>query len=401
MSEGFLDRDRATRVMNGHGIDVLVASTPQNVLYTTSYHSHGQWLMPASHALGIVPRDGTLPTVLIVSVGDLDGVADQQPDVGAVVPYGWFVVEAADDATLGPLEQRLVERRSLTAHGSLAEALAAALYDLGLSSGCIGLDRRGLLPQVQLLIDAQLGSAAIVDGYGPLQEVRMVKTAPEVDNLRSAVEITERAIQACLDAFRVGVTERELLRLYENVILDNGARPTFSHILFGARGALSNGFASDAPLRLGDTVRFDSGCMVGGYHADIARTAVFGDLADSRIHDYYQAILAGEEEALATMRPGITAGDAFETAMEATRRAGIPHYRRNHVGHGIGIELYDPPMIVENNPAPIEVGMVLNLETPYYELGWSGLQVEDTFVVTSDGYELLSTMERGLIRVAS
>src|SRR5690606_5087557 len=125
------------------------------------------------HALGIVPRDPNLPTVLIVSVGDLDGVADQQPDVGAVVPFGWFVIEAASDAKLDLLEQRLVERRSLKAHGSIAEALAAALYDLGLSSGAIGLDRRGILPQVQQLIDVQLGSATIVDGYGPLQEVRM------------------------------------------------------------------------------------------------------------------------------------------------------------------------------------------------------------------------------------
>ena len=75
---------------------------------------------------------------------------------------------------------------------------------------------------------------------------------------------------------------------------------------------------------------------------------------------------------------------------------GISHYQRNHVGHGIGIECYDPPFLTPASDHIIEEGMVLNVETPYYELGFGGVAVEDTFAVTKDGYRFLTKSDRDL-----
>ena len=78
--------------------------------------------------------------------------------------------------------------------------------------------------------------------------------------------------------------------------------------------------------------------------------------------------------------------------METVRREGLPHYRRNHVGHGIGLDGYDVPNLTPESREVLEEGMVLSVETPYYELGFAGLQVEDTVRVTRDGVEsLMST----------
>ena len=83
--------------------------------------------------------------------------------------------------------------------------------------------------------------------------------------------------------------------------------------------------------------------------------------------------------------------------METVHKEGIAHYRRNHVGHGIGVECYDYPSIAHGTNTPIVENMTFNLETPYYELGWGGMMIEDTFVMTADGLRMLDTMTRDII----
>lgn len=393
-----LNRVRAQQVMDDFGLDVLVGSTPQNVQYLADYQSHGQWLMPASHAFAVLHRDPSRPVSLVVSVGEMDRVSETPPAAEHIEPYGRFYL-SSDEGSLGELEERVVRNRARVWRDSPAAALASVMSFLDLPPGAtVGLDDRGILPNVRTAIHESLSEFKIVDGYGPLQRIRMVKSPKEVALLRRAANVAEVALTTVTEAFRPGITERELVRIYERVVLDEGARPTFSHILIGARGALSNGDVSDAVLSPGQVVRFDVGCSVGSYNSDIARTAVLGK-APVDVRNYYDAILAGEDAGLAALRPGVSAGAIFEAAVSATRQAGIPHYERNHVGHGIGIELYDPPIIVANEEIAVEEGMVLNVETPYYSLGWTGIQIEDTVVVTHEGYDMFTTIPRTLIEV--
>jgi Xaa-Pro aminopeptidase len=76
--------------------------------------------------------------------------------------------------------------------------------------------------------------------------------------------------------------------------------------------------------------------------------------------------------------------------------AGIPDYRRHHIGHAIGLEMYEAPLLVEGSDARLEAGMVVNVETPYYESGYGGFQIEDTVLVTEAGGELLTKADRTL-----
>jgi Xaa-Pro aminopeptidase len=86
----------------------------------------------------------------------------------------------------------------------------------------------------------------------------------------------------------------------------------------------------------------------------------------------------------------------FETGMKVTREAGLPHYQRNHVGHGIGLEPYDPPTINAAAQAVLEPGMVFCVETPYYEHGWGGIQVEDAVEITTAGVRRLTQSSQEL-----
>ena len=89
------------------------------------------------------------------------------------------------------------------------------------------------------------------------------------------------------------------------------------------------------------------------------------------------------------IRPGVKVADVFTAVVETVRREGIPHYVRNHVGHGIGIDGIDAPNITDTSDAVFEEGMVICVEAPYYELGLGGIQVEDTIVVRKDSAENL------------
>ncbi|HEX6079830.1 MAG TPA: M24 family metallopeptidase, partial [Methylomirabilota bacterium] len=151
----------------------------------------------------------------------------------------------------------------------------------------------------------------------------------------------------------------------------------------------------ETALKAGDLVRLDLGCVYQGYRSDISRTAVLGPPSDKQ-RRYYDAIRDGEIAAIAAMKPGVPVSRIFEIGMKVTREAGMPHYQRNHVGHGIGLEAYDPPTINAAGQTVLEPGMVFCVETPYYEHGWGGIQVEDAVEITAAGVRRLTQSSQEL-----
>ena len=96
------------------------------------------------------------------------------------------------------------------------------------------------------------------------------------------------------------------------------------------------------------------------------------------------------------LKPGLKVSTLFDHVVETVRREGIPHFKRSHVGHGIGVDGYDPPNIAASSNGVFEENMVVCIETPYYELGFAGLQVEDMVHVTKDGAQSLMTLDTAL-----
>ena len=143
-------------------------------------------------------------------------------------------------------------------------------------------------------------------------------------------------------------------------------------------------------------IRFDYGCDYQGYTSDLSRTVCVGT-PDEKTVRLYDAIRAGTEAAIAAARPGVRACELFQIAVETTRSNGIPHYRRHHVGHCLGLEVYDDPSITPDNQTVLQADMALNIETPYYELGWGGVQVEDTVAITENGAVRLDVSDNHLI----
>jgi Xaa-Pro aminopeptidase len=244
-------------------------------------------------------------------------------------------------------------------------------------------------------LNSLLPAATFVRSFSLLDRVRAVKTPGEIAILRQAARNTERAIDAALAVAKHGVTEREMLRAFNACLAQHDTAAVVGCIGFGTRSALSNVQPSDRALQPGDLIRFDVGGRYRHYRSDMARGAVLGE-PDAKVAKYYSAVEKGVLSAYDIIKPGLQVAELFTHVVQAVRREGIPHFKRSHVGHGIGVDGYDPPNISDTSADVLAEDMVVCVETPYYELGFGGVQVEDMIRVTKTGAESLMTLRSGL-----
>ena len=386
-----MNRPRLFEAMKRDGLDAVVATAPENVTYTSGFWFMSQWIRRGPQAYVLTPAEGRGEQAVISSTGALDLIADQDVPVKDVRRYGFFAVERDACAENEEQSRRFISLLDEDDCGDAVAALVSAIKDRGLESACLGVDEGGITPQyldalVFALPRAKIGRAAAL-----FRDVRAVKTAEEVERLRGSARIAELSIDAALSVARVGATERDLANAFHAKTVSEGAMPVLGVICTGPRSALSSGQPGDRRLEHGDVIRFDVGGRYQHYRADISRIAVLGE-ASTKVKNYHRAIRAGLLRAYDLIRPGLRTADAFKDIVETVRREGISHYKRSHVGHGIGLDGYDAPNLTPGSTEVFEEGMCICVETPYYELGFAGLQVEDMMRVTRDGVEsLMST----------
>lgn len=332
-------------------------------------------------------------TALVVPGLEAATVASEAVEADVVRTYGGFVYARGESP--GEAGRKILD---LTARDlpTAEEALAAALGDLGLDPGAIGLDESHLPAPAWERAVERLGPRRVVPAGALWQGARRVKGPWEIECLDRALRLTEEAVNAVIQALKPGVTEREAAALYEQELARRGAQAVCNTILFGDRAAFPAAPQSERPLRARDLVRIDVAAVFRGYHADLGRTAVLGEptARQASVHD---ALQRGLEAALDAVRPGARCAEVFRAAVDAVRAGGLPEFDRHHVGYAIGLEPFEPPLLASGVEDTLETGMVLRVETPYYEPGWGGFHVKDTVLVTRAGHHVMNRSVRGLV----
>lgn len=379
-----MNQPRAQTLMEEQQLAALVATAPENVTYTSGYWAMSQWIRRGPQAYAVHPATGHGAPCIIAATGALDLVADQDPPVKEVHRYGYFVMEVDAEATLDACDARVRDLSGTEDEGDPVAALVNVLRARGLDGARVGIDEYGIPPAYLARLREGLPNTAFVPAWEVFRQVRAIKTPEEVRRLRASAQIAEKSIAAALAVARAGATERDLAVAFHETTIREGALPVLACIGTGPRSALPNAQPTDRRLVPGDVIRFDVGGRYRHYRADIARIATLGE-PSPKVKRYHHAIRAGMMRAIEAMKPGARCADIFRIAMETARKEGMPHYKRNHVGHGIGLDGYDPPNLTPTSKEVLEEGMVLCVETPYYELGFAGLQVEDTVAVGKDG----------------
>ena len=372
-------RDNLRSHLDATPYDWLILGVPQHVAYVTGYRSVAGDIFASHRMAALVNADSV---VVVAPVADGGALLDYV-DGDHHEPYGRFYFEG-DHPVAGFADR----------HGSFAAALEAAARRFGVS-GRIGIDTA-----IDQSEQTRLGSLPGIDEVDEsadawLRRVRSIKLPGEVALLEAAARLAENGIDAALSVAAPGVTERELVAVVAATMVEGGGLPRFLVVTSGERSAFSDARGTDRQLRPGDLVRFDVGCTVDGYWSDVGRTAIV-EAPDALTSQRYAAIAAGEEAQLEMIRPGVSAEELFRTAVETVERGGLRPYRRHHCGHGIGTEVYEPPIVAAGVETLLEPGMVLCLETPFYEIGWGGMMVEDAVELTPTGARRLTHSDRSL-----
>ncbi|TKI06598.1 M24 family metallopeptidase [Martelella alba] len=375
-----LARDRAQRlkqclIESGH--DALIVSSVESMHYATGYDSMPARLKKTYAFAAVLTADECR---LIVPSADFAPAIDAGIPPENITPFGTFFFSG--DSPSNTLRVR---------HGDFDGALREVLASVKARRALV--EWQGIPPSSANTLSAWCDH--LTDAGLWLLQARSRKLPAELTLLRAVSVLTEQAIEAGIAAAAVGMTDKEVSNVVAAAMSAAGGLPDNVTVAGGPRSALADVFSTERPLARGDLLRFDIGCTYYGYRSDMARTAVMGE--PTPLQQFrYDALLTGWDVATGLAKPGAVAGAIFAQTVAAVEAAGLKPFRRQHVGHAIGLLGYEWPVIVPGNDAVLQAGQTFCLETPYYEPGWGGMMVEDTGVITEAGFDSFTTIDRGL-----
>ena len=229
-------------------------------------------------------------------------------------------------------------------------------------------------------------SCDLVPATDLLWRLRMVKDDEEIEALVAAQRIAERALEEILEEIRPGVTEKEIAARLQYLMLRYGASDmSFDPIVVsGPNGSLPHGVPSEKPIRRGEFVTMDFGCVCHGYCSDMTRTVAVG-FATEEMHRVYQTVLAAQLAGIRAARAGVTGREVDGAARAVITAAGYGDCFGHSFGHGVGVEIHEAPNASPMNEKPLPAGAVISAEPGIYLPGRMGVRIEDVILLTEEG----------------
>jgi len=256
----------------------------------------------------------------------------------------------------------------------------------------------------QALLSSASGVEFVPLGHA-VEELRMIKDRTEIELIARACAITCEALDELRQQLRPGMTERKFAILLERTMADLGAEgPAFEPIVAsGPNGAAPHHVPTDRPFAPGDLVTIDCGARFGGYHADITRTVAIGEPSPWQ-REIYALVAAAQAAAVAAAREGISAAGLDAVGRDIIAEAGYGEYFQHGLGHGVGLEIHEAPMIGYGREGTLKSRAAVTVEPGVYLPGKGGVRIEDTLVVragagAAGSAQLLTTTTRELLVV--
>lgn len=396
----YMNMETARNLMQKNGVDAIVATAPSDFCFTSGYHLRGGFLPGAT----VIPADPSIEPVMVVSKYE-EPVARATSSFRDIRSFPeWLEIVDVNDVIGNRLSRR--PKPSHYDDEQLCLLISSALKDNKLEESTIGV-RMPVTPGRTLsILCKQNPKAKFVEAEGILRQLRQIKTAEAIDAIRVAASLGVKGIHGMVAGGVLGEAVGELQLRYRRAVLQAVSCDTVMKFTFG-RGvsiiagdpATSLGSAAHK-VSSGTTLFIDCGVVFNGYVSDMGRTFIVGKPNPLQLK-IYRALRAGFEEGLALMKPGVTVKTIFNTVQDTIRRSGLEWYSRGHLGHGLG--MYPPeeeaPYICADDETVLEPNMVMCLETPLYVNGLGAFQIEDIFLITGGGHEILTQISRDLVEL--
>jgi Xaa-Pro aminopeptidase len=240
------------------------------------------------------------------------------------------------------------------------------------------------------------GEPTPVDGIVEL--LRVVKDESEIEALRTACDLTDRAFADVVATIAPGMTEKRIARALESRMVELGAdKPAFDSVVAsGPNGAVPHHSPSDRPIERGDLVTMDFGALYDGYHADMTRTVAVGTVSGWQ-RELYDLVREAQRAGRRALAPGAGTEEVDAAARGLITDAGYGEHFGHGLGHGVGLELHEDPFLSPSGAGRLEDRVPITVEPGVYLPGRGGVRIEDTLVTRADGPELLTRTTKELL----
>jgi Xaa-Pro aminopeptidase len=351
-------RARAQEMVRDRGADAVLVTARQNVRYLTG--------LASSNAALLLPADGD----------------------GAVLATDSRYALAAqrDSPDLELLTERFIEGK-----------LAAEAARRGVS--VLAFEAHEMTVERHAEVAARAEGVTTVPFGRKIEELRMVKDAEELELIAAACRLSSQALADVLPGIRPGLSERRLASLLDYRMSQLGADgPAFDTIVAsGPNGAIPHHAPTDRPLRRGDLVTMDFGALYQGYHADMTRTVAVGEPAGWQ-RDIYELVAEAQRTGIEALSPGVEARAVDAAAREVIEAAGHAEHFQHGVGHGVGLDIHEAPMLGYGAAGKLADRVPVTVEPGVYLPGKGGVRIEDVLVVTAGGgARILTSTTRELL----
>lgn len=360
--------ERAQAQMRQHQLDALLVTSPPNFRYFSGFDSQF-WESPTRPWFFIVPAEGLCEAIV--------------PQIGAPLIHGSWIKETRSWPAPRPADEGVT-------------LLADALQKLPRKFGRIGMEL-GRESAVRMPINdlfalkEKLTTTQIVDGSPCIWNVRAIKSATEVDYIRQSCTIVSDAFAKLPQHARRGQTEREIAQGLTLDIIKGGAHA----IPFIAAASGPGGYEqiisrpSDRVVNDGDVLIIDVGATVNGYFCDFDRNFGFGNVADAA-RRANEAVWDATEAAMKIAVPGTSTTDLYQAMMKVLQPAGMLSNNVGRLGHGLGLQLTEPPSHMPGDQTVLKAGMVITIEPGMEYASGKMIVHEENIHITESGPQILT-----------
>ena len=355
MSRHAQRRDRLRRLLRRTAADGLLVTNFTNVTYLTGFTGDDSFLLLTPKS-AVVISDGRYTQQL----------SEECPDVDVAIRKPGTEILAAVTKVVGSAKVRKL--------GIEAASMTVAF--------CSALTKE--LARVEILSTSNL-----------VEQLREIKDSGEVAEIRTAIDIAQRAFAVVRASLRSDRTEKEIAYELEHQIrLFGGTSCSFIPIVgVGPRGALPHARLSQHCIGESDFVLIDWGASGELYVSDLTRVLVTGKIS-TKLERIYGVVLKAQLAGIAAIKPGAVMRDVDSAARGVIEAAGFGPRFSHGLGHGIGLEIHEAPRLASNQERKLKAGMVVTVEPGIYLPGWGGVRIEDDILVTRTGHEVLSSVPK-------
>ncbi len=336
------------------GLDGLLITSEANRHYLSGFSGSNGWLLVGPHH-----------QVLVTDGRYWSQVERQAPD--------WELV-----------------RFTSQEHKSLARALKVHLPNFG---GRVGFEKHHVTVAEFEQMKEQLEGWQLEPVEKVVEQLRAIKQSQEIEALKAASQVACQAFRKALESFDEGVRERDFCAELEYQMQKFGARkPSFDSIVAsGPNGAFPHAGVSDRKIAKGELVTVDFGAYLEGYASDATRTIWIGQ-PDDLSQRVFRVVKEAQSKALGAVRSGIKASELDGVARRHIEEAGFGEAFKHSLGHGIGMAVHEMPTLRSTVDTVLKEGMVITIEPGVYLEGQTGCRIEDTVVVTPEGFEYVTEL---------